>query len=241
MRRHYFDLSARELSNRPILLMEEERHRLARDLHDDLLQTLTALDLRLDLCTQLASKNDSAALEEELSRLKTCWERSLRAIRQLDAGARGLASDYDSLSEAVGYLAGWYEEQTGVDVSLDLERLPEGELSSGQRETLLRIIQEALRNAHQHASASRVLIWAENSQGSLQVHVEDDGVGFSLASVTSDYPLQGLGLAGMVERARAEGGQLLIESEPGRGTRLTLILPLGRPRQPEINAGQLRD
>jgi len=199
---------------------------MARQLHDDLLQTLTALGLRLDLCRQLSSRNDSAALEMELTRLKTAWERSLDAMRQLDTVAGGGTSDEDSLGEALSYLASWYEEQTGIEVVLDLERLPDNELSSGQRGTLRRIVQEALRNVHQHASASRVVISAANSEGSLQVRVEDDGVGFSLASVTSEYPRRGLGLAGMVERARAYGGQLLIESEPGTGTSLTILLPL---------------
>jgi len=132
---------------------------------DDLLQTITALGLRLDLCRQLWSKNDSAGLEEELARLETCWEQSLNAKRELDAVGSGGAPDDDSLSEAIGYLAGWYEDQTGIEVSLNLERLPESQLSSGQKGTLVRIIQEALRNVHQHASASCVLIWAANSNG----------------------------------------------------------------------------
>lgn len=132
---------------------------------DDLLQTLTAPGLRLDLCRQLCSKNDSAALEEELARLETCWEQSLNAKRELDAVGSGGAPDDDSLSEAIGYLAGWCEEQTSIEVSLKLERLPESQLSSGERGTLVRIIQEALRNVRQHATASRVLIWADSNGG----------------------------------------------------------------------------
>jgi signal transduction histidine kinase len=229
MQRHYFDLCTTELPNRPILLMEEERHRLARELHDDLLQTLTALGLRLDLCRQLSTRNDSAALEMELARLKAAWERSLDAMRELDAGAIAGTSDEDNLGEALSYLASCYEEQTGIEVVLDLGRLPEHELSGGQKGTLRRIVQEALRNVHQHASASRVVISAANSEDSLRVRIEDDGAGFSLASVTSEYPRRGLGLAGMVERAQAYGGRLLIESEPGRGTSLTLTLPLEIP------------
>jgi signal transduction histidine kinase len=231
MLQHYFDLCAAESSNRAILLMEEERHRLARELHDDLLQILTALGLRLDLCRQLSNKNDHAALEVELARLKSCWERSLDALRQLDAGASGYVPENDSLAEAISCLADWYEEQTGIEVGLNLEHLPESELSTGQRGTLLRILQEALRNVQQHASASCILIWAQNSADAVRVRVEDDGVGFNLSRVTSEYPLEGLGLAGMVEGARAEGGQLLIDSKPGRGTSLTLILPLGTPRE----------
>lgn len=229
MQRHYFDPYAAELSNRPILLMEEERHRLARELHDHLLPALTSLGLRLDLCGQLTSKNDSGALEEELARLKTCWERSVDALRELDAGASDRGRDGDSLGEAIRHLARRYEEQTGIEVSFGFERFPEDQLSGRQRETVLRIIQEALRNVHQHASASRVLIQAANRKDSLQMRIEDDGVGFGLASVMSDYPVRGLGLAGMVEGARAEGGQLVIESECGKGTTLTLSLPLGMP------------
>ena len=132
---------------------------------DDLLQTLTAPGLRLDLCRQLCSKNDSAALEVELSRLESCCERSLNAVRELDAGASGCTPDDDSLSEAISCLAGWCEEQTGIEVGLNLERLPESQLSSGERGTFLRIIHEALRNVHQHATASRVLIWADSNGG----------------------------------------------------------------------------
>jgi signal transduction histidine kinase len=229
MQRHYFDLCATELPNRPILLMEEERHRLARELHDDLLQTLTVLGVRLDLCRQLSNRHDHAALEVELARLKSCWERSLDALTELDAGAGGCLPEDDSLRETLSCLADGYEEQTGIGVSLNLEYLPEGKLSTSQRGTLLRIIEEALRNAQQHASASRVLIWAQNATDTLWLHVEDNGVGFSLGSVMSEYPLRGLGLAGMVEGARAEGGQLIIDSRPGKGTSLTLVLPLGTP------------
>lgn len=132
---------------------------------DDLLQTLTAPGLRLDRGRQLCSKNDSAGLEVELSCLESCWERSLNAVRELDTGASGCTPDDDRLNEAISCLAGWDEEQTDIEVSLKLERLPESQLSSGERGTFLRIIQEALRNAHQDASASCVLIWAANSNG----------------------------------------------------------------------------
>jgi signal transduction histidine kinase len=86
-------------------------------------------------------------------------------VRELDAGASGCTPDDDSLSEAISCLAGWCEEQTGIEVGLKLERLPESQLSSGERGTIVRIIQEALRNVHQHATASRVLIWADSNGG----------------------------------------------------------------------------
>jgi hypothetical protein len=229
---HYDDHFATRLSNRPILLMEEERHRLARELHDDLLQKLTALGLRLDLCMKLSRKSDSATLEEELAQLKGCWEESLSSMRHLveadhlrfrqGAGVRG----------AVLRFADKCREQNGVRVSLDLRCLPESRLHIEQGAALVHIVGEALRNAHQHACATCVTIWAEDSGESLQVFIEDDGVGFDVHSVTADYPRRGLGLAWMRERARGAGGELLIESEPGRGTILTLVLPLWSIREP---------
>lgn len=140
-----------------------------------------------------------------------------------------------SLGGAVLRFARDWEEQTSIKVSLDLRHLPESRLGGEQGEALIYIVTEALRNTGQHARASCATIWAEDNAETLRVLVQDDGVGFDLDSVTADYPRQGLGLAGMRERARGAGGELLVESEPGRGTTLTLVLPLrglpGRSRK----------
>jgi signal transduction histidine kinase len=227
---HYDDHFATELSNRPILLMEVERHRLARELHDDLLQNLTALGLRLDLCRQLSCKSDSEALQEELEQLKGCWEESLSSMRELVEDDSLYFGQSGAVFGAVLRLAGECKEQSGVRVSLDLRCLPESRLRSEQRAALVHIVREALGNIRQHACATYISIWAQDREESLQVFIEDDGVGFDPHSAMADYPRRGLGLAGMRERARGAGGELLIESELGRGTTLTVTLPLASLR-----------
>lgn len=226
MQGHYFDLVATEMSNRPIMLMEAERHRLARELHDDLLQTLTALRLSIDLCGRLSSKNDSTALEDELLRLKNCWEKSLSTMRELVGQTSPGSREHAGLREAMHRFGRECEGQYDIAVSFDLGDLPEHRLSSEQSAALFRIVQEALGNTCHHACASHVLIRGENSGDSLHVHIEDDGIGFDMRSVIADYPYRGLGLAGMRERAQGAGGRLGIESEPGRGTAVALTLPL---------------
>jgi two-component system sensor histidine kinase DegS len=227
---YYYDQRADAPSNRPILLMEEERHRLARELHDGLLQLLTALNLSLDLCRRLSSRDDYRALEGELTRLKDCWEKSLTTMKELVVDSSPILREHESLREAMHRFARECEEQAGIGVSLDLGSLPGNRLSSEQSTTLFRIVQEALRNTCYHARASHVLIRAENTADSVQVYIEDDGTGFDLRSVIADYPHRGLGLAGMRERAQGVGGQLAMESVPGRGTTVTLTLPLSDRR-----------
>jgi signal transduction histidine kinase len=230
MQGHYFDLVATEMSNRPIMLMEAERHRLARELHDDLLQTLTALRLSIDLCGRLSSSNDSAALEDELVQLKNSWVKSLSTMRELVVQSTPGSREHSGLREAMRHCALECERESNIAVSLDLGDLPERRLDGEQSMALSYIVREALRNTRHHACASRVLVRAENRADSLRVHIEDDGTGFDLSSVVADYPHRGLGLAGMWERAQSAGGQLSIESAPGRGTAVTLTLPLSEYR-----------
>jgi signal transduction histidine kinase len=226
MQENHEELVGVGLSNRPILLMEEERHRLARELHDDLLQTLTSLGLRLDLCRQLSIAGNSTALDVELSRLKICLEESMTAMGRLAVGHASFLSEGESLREAIERCVRDYESESGITVTVDFAHLAEDALCAEQRAVVFRVVQEALRNTRRHSKASRVQISAEDEAEILRVSIEDDGAGFHLASATEDYPQQGLGLAGMRERASAAGGQLVIESQPGSGTSVTLSLPL---------------
>jgi two-component system sensor histidine kinase UhpB len=226
MQGDYFDLVPAETPNRRIMLMEAERHRLARELHDDLLQTLTAVRLSIDVCGRLSSNGDSTALEDELARLRGCWEKSLSTMKELMVQASPGSGERASLREGIRCLALECERQFQVAVSLDLGDLPEHVLNGEQSTAVFYIVQEALRNTCHHAGASHVFVRAINGVGSLQVSIEDDGIGFDLSSVISGYPRLGLGLAGMRERAQGLGGQLVVESTPGRGTAVTLTLPL---------------
>lgn len=219
------DLLTTELSSRDILVMEGERHRLARELHDGPLQTLTTLGLRLELCRQLSRKNDSAALEDELAQLKVDLQKSTAHLRDLMTQWRCPTLEEDSLRQAIERCVRNYQDGNDIEVALDLKDLPDHELGIEQKVALFRILQEALRNASQHSGASTVWVRAAMRSGSLQVHIEDNGRGFNLLGVTAKYPRQGLGLAGMQERARAIDGELQVDSQAGRGTGITLSVP----------------
>lgn len=206
--------------------MEEERHRLAREFHDGPLQALTAMGIRIDLCKELSVQNDPAALQDELTQLKLDFLRSIVEIRDLVAEWRLPSLDGDDLRGAVDSYVREYEGRTGIEVKLNPRDLPNNELDGEQKVAIFRILQEALRNIHWHSGASQVRVEVTTEAGNLQVSIGDDGRGFNLLSATANYPRQGLGLAGMQERAKALGGELYVDSRSGRGTNITLIVPL---------------
>lgn len=220
------DLSATGLSRRHILAMEEERHRLARELHDGPLQALTALALRLELCRQLSRKNDSAALEDELAQLNLDLQKNVAHLRDLMTEWRRPILEENGLRRAIERYVRDYEDGNEIQVTLDLGDLPDYELGIEQKVAIFRILQEILRNASQHSGASTVWVRAAADLDNLWMQIRDNGRGFNLLGVTANYPRQGLGLAGMQERAKAIDAALEIDSQPDRGTSITLTVPL---------------
>lgn len=216
----------RVLSNWDIRVMEEERHRLAREFHDGPLQALAAIAIRIDLCKQLSAGDDSVALQNELAQLRLDFQKSIIEVRGVMAEWRLPSLEGKRLQEAISDYVRQYEVHTGIEVGLDLRGVSAPRLTEAQQVAIFRILQEALRNASQHAEASEVRIEAVMESGILQVAIQDNGKGFNLLSATANYPQQGLGLAGMQERAKALGGELHIDSQPGRGTIVRLSVPL---------------
>jgi two-component system sensor histidine kinase DegS len=211
---------------RDIMVMEEERHRMARELHDGPLQTLTALGIQLEVCRQLSRENGNEILADELAQLRQDFRRSIADIRDLLTAWRLPALEADNLREAIERHAREYQRSTGIEVSLDMRGLSEARLEGEQKVAIFRILQEALRNASQHAEASQVRVEAAMNSSSLNMSISDNGKGFDLLRATANYPRHGLGLAGMHERAKAVNGQLDVDSCPGHGTKVTLTIPV---------------
>ncbi|MEO5857402.1 MAG: GAF domain-containing protein, partial [Pyrinomonadaceae bacterium] len=200
-----------ELIRKIVSTQEEERRRMARDLHDELGQQLTALRFKLDLLGQ--SDRPSDELFEEL-----------RAMAQrIDAGVDRIAWDLrPAVLDDLGLFAALdrfmqeWSRHTGICVEL-LESNLEGLRLPPEAETnLYRIAQEALNNAHKHANASRVEVVFRARSGKVVLIVEDDGQGFDAEDLSNRS--SGLGLTGMQERIRLIGGEIDIESAPGKGT-----------------------
>ena len=196
----------------------EERRRLARDLHDSVSQTLYSLTLFGRSGREAAEDGDAVRLRHCLADVERYSLHALREMRLLlyelrpvDLGREGLVRALQARLESV-------ERRTGLrlDVGLD-ERL---NLSTGAEAELYQIAVEALNNVVKHAGASTVSLHLTQVDGALRLSVGDDGQGFNPAT-TRD----GLGLRGIRERVAILGGELTIESAPGSGTRVTVVIP----------------
>jgi len=219
------DVSSIGLSSRDILVMEEERHRLARELHDGPLQALTVMSIHVEVCKQLSLNKDVPTLQHELSQLELDFQKTITEIRDLMREWRMPSSNDDSLRALIDGYVRKYETRTGVEVSLELSDLPDNALRKEQKVAIFRILQEALRNTSRHAEASHIWIELRVRGTNLQLAITDNGKGFNLLGASTAYPRRGLGLVGMQERAKALGGRLQVDSQPGRGTEILLVVP----------------
>jgi two-component system, NarL family, sensor histidine kinase UhpB len=192
---------------------EQERARVARDLHDEVNQSLTGLLLRLEAVSEEAPPE----LETELAETKTLANRAMLELLSLARQLRPTALDDLGLAAAI---AGQVEQIAGAGVEAELST--EGDFSDLDDDVQLvvyRVAQEALSNATRHSGAARIAVTLRRSGRGAELRVADDGRGFAF-----EQSERGLGIAGMRERALLVGGELTIESRPGHGTTVRLRL-----------------
>jgi two-component system sensor histidine kinase UhpB len=207
--------SERRRSGRLVLrAQEEERRRLARDLHDEVNQALTAILLRLEALSHAAPEAG-----DELLELKKLVNQAMAELLHLARQLRPTALDDHGLVPAIESQLRRFSAQTGVATELRTTGDP-GTLDSDREIVVYRVAQEALSNVAQHASARRVELGLSADKDGVELTIRDDGRGFD-PGVEHDS----LGLSGMSERARLLGGRLEVESHPGSGTALTLQVP----------------
>src|SRR2546423_4788583 len=207
----------RRRSGRLVLrAQEEERKRVARDLHDEVNQALTAILLRLQALMQDAP---SPAVERELSQLKRLVNQAMEELLQLARQLRPSALDDHGLLPALEGQVRRFGEQHGIEARLQTEGESDG-LGDDQQLVGYRVAQEALANVARHARATRVDVDLTTRDGGIDLCVRDDGRGFD-----ATLPPSGLGLEGMAERARLVGGGLSVYSSAGRGTTGALHVP----------------
>jgi two-component system sensor histidine kinase UhpB len=197
---------------------EEERRRLARDLHDEVNQALTAILLRLEALSQDAPPERAGELVE----LKRLVNQAMGELLTLARQLRPSALDDHGLVPALETQLKRFGARTGVEVRLRTDGDP-NELPEDVQTALYRITQEALTNAGRHAGATAVEVDVGYEDGRVDLRVRDDGTGFDPGALTrSERPGVGLGLGGMAERARLVGGELDIRSAPGGGTTVSM-------------------
>jgi len=210
----------RDVAARALNAEEEERKRIARELHDETAQTLAALLIRL----RVARGGDDAARATLLEDMRTEISGALEGIRRFARGLRPPALDELGLVPAIDAHVRQLSETVGLPVRL--ESVPLDDVLWPQAElALYRIVQEALSNAVRHAHATRATVRITRDGHEVAVLVEDDGRGFD-ADATMSGDRSGLGLFGMQERAEYIGGSVTIDSSPGHGTRVRAVIPI---------------
>jgi signal transduction histidine kinase len=209
---------ARDALRRVVAAQEQERRRLARELHDETGQALTSILLGLRTVEQAGGEQEVRAAVAEVRELVRS---TLQDVRRLAVELRPKALDDFGLVAALERLTESFTEQTGIAVGFE-SLLPAARLTPEIETALYRIVQESLTNIVKHAQAHSVSIVLGRKSDTVSVIVEDDGVGFD-----PDRPREGgLGLIGMRERVSLIGGRLTIESRPGAGTTFVAEVPV---------------
>ncbi len=210
-------------------VQEEERRRLARELHDSLGQTLTALKIQLVRLAEQSRDVDSE-LATELNGTVGIVHEALNDARRLSHLLRPRVLDDLGLAPALHWLSRTLGESTGFTVDLGIEDLenPGGTRLGAELETLIfRVVQEASTNALKHSKVDRAEVRIDRRGEFLRLSIEDQGQGFDPAAVAVDTGTDtGHGLAGIRDRVEIFGGRLRIDSSPGAGTRIEINLPL---------------
>ncbi len=204
---------------------EDERRRLARELHDGAVQSLVALDQRAQLA-QLGLKGDSPEVNAQLAELRRMTASLIEEVRRVIRDLRPNYLEELGLLPAIEMLVQDLPTSNNLKTTFSTDGDPR-RLPIGQEIAIYRIVQEALNNAARYASAKSVKVFALFSLTNLIVRIQDDGLGFAAPERVSDLAASGhYGLMGMQERAELIGAQLSIQSKSGVGTTIELTLPL---------------
>ncbi len=204
----------------------EERHRIAREMHDGLAQELGYLNLKIGELEAGLPSGAASNLRAELGRMKKVVAGAYEEVRQAIFGLKMMVSRGLGLVPTLAEYLHEFSEQTGVTVELRIADEGAARLSPHAEIQLIRIIQEALANVRKHAQAARAWVIFDTEGGKARVMVQDDGRGFDPAEATRSGRTS-FGLQSMRERAEAVGGSLEVASQPGKGTQVTIRLPIG--------------
>ncbi len=211
-----------ELSSQAITAQEEERKRISRELHDQTAQSLTSILVMLRLMEKNGEPN---AVKAQLSELRELTANAIDEIGKLAMDLRPSTLDDLGLKAAVEWYARDYSEKMAADVEYEALGF-ENRLPATVEVVIYRIVQEAFTNITKHARADQVSIRLEQRADSVFVTVSDNGVGFDTQQILEAGESRSLGLFGMQERLALVQGSMRIDSEVGRGTVLSVEIPL---------------
>jgi signal transduction histidine kinase len=217
--------SLEQLSRQLLQLQDQERRRIARELHDTTGQSLVALNVNLAIINKSADRLNEKTrriLQESISLIEQC----LQEVRTLSYLLHPPVMEELGLASALRWYAEGFTERSGISVELEMQQLPR--LAQVTETTLFRIVQECLTNIHRHSGSPTAQIRLSMDSNEIVLEVQDQGRGIpeeNLRKRLNESPRLGVGITGMRERVRQLGGQLEISSGEG-GTTVKTILPL---------------
>jgi signal transduction histidine kinase len=219
-------------------IQEEARKKLARDLHDGPTQSVAALAMRVNFARRLMEKDPKAAADE-LYKVEELARRTTKEIRHMLFTLRPLVLESQGLVAALESMAEKMKDTYNQTVIIEADADTVTQLEVSKQGVIFYIAEEAVNNARKHAQAAHVWVrlkWAGDDLA--LVEIEDDGVGFDAAAVGEDYDNRGsLGMVNMRERAELVNGFLDIETKEGRGTHITLLIPLTEDAADRVRRG----
>jgi signal transduction histidine kinase len=209
------------LSMRLLRAQDEERRRIANDLHEEFGQLLAGAKMNVNrLRAKLPGQNHD--IEELGGRLCEDIDRAIGTMRAMQRGLYPTVLDHLGLDAAIDDLVKDFQERSGIACNLEMEGEP-FELETAKRQAVYRIVQEALTNVMRHAEASEVDVVVRREGSHLHVEIRDDGRGMDEAA---EVRTDSYGLTGMHKRAEICGGSMTIRTKPGEGTVITLEVPI---------------
>ncbi|WP_199616774.1 sensor histidine kinase [Paenibacillus alkalitolerans] len=220
-----------------ILAQEEERRRIAREIHDGPAQSMANLILRTEIAERMLAKGELDVVKGELGELKGQVRTELEEVRKIIFNLRPMALDDLGLTPTIRKLTKDFEEKNRIRTKLDVKG-KERRLNSGLEVALFRLVQESLSNIVKHAEASYVHVELTYGAETVSVVVQDNGVGFDKAKMALKLREEGndhFGLVGMKERVELLEGNIEIESNVNAGTKITIEVPYGELQREDGN------
>ncbi|HEX8958724.1 MAG TPA: GAF domain-containing sensor histidine kinase [Solirubrobacterales bacterium] len=216
----------RELAEqRECLAVLQERDRLAREMHDSLAQVLGLVALKARVVQDLLDGGDLPRAKSEIADVEATADAAYADAREAILGLRGAVKGGRRLVQALEDYLRQFSRQSGLQADLEVVGDSPTSFGASAEAQLIRVVQEALTNVRKHAMASRAVVRFDAEPGYARIVIEDDGRGF-VPGQNAAAAGQGYGLQTMAERVESLGGSLTIDSKPGRGTRVVVLMPV---------------
>jgi PAS domain S-box-containing protein len=212
------------LSERLLMIQEEERERMARELHDSVGQNLTFVKMSLEFCLKNLLKQDFEEVYHSLTNLIPSIQKAINEVRHICSGLWPAMLDQVGILKTIQWLCEDFENcnpDLFVDTGIDLL---EQDIEKELKIVIYRIVQEAFNNIAKHSRADRVYISIKKDEGHTRLTIRDNGIGFETESFSAkNNHKMGIGLSSMKKRTEVSGGSFFVDSKPGAGTQITAI------------------